>query len=44
MTLLEGYLLNASPAKKMQNQQEIEYFDLTFQYVELVFWQKNEEK
>ena len=37
MTVLAGYLLDASPAKKIQNQQEIEYFDLTFQYVELVF-------
>ena len=35
MTVLTGYLLDASPAKKIQNQQEIEYFDLTFQYVEL---------
>lgn len=35
MTVLAGYLLDASPAKKIQNQQEIEYFDLTFQYVEL---------
>ena len=44
MTVLRGYVLKTSPVKETQNHQEIEYFDLTFHYVELVSQQINEEK